>query len=95
MAGEFRRDEAGASARGGEERQIFWVIEKREIPSGRAIQRPHVPDRKTEIRAICRLDVSGLGDSPQGKGAGALEETWMFHQILTGSRRDMGHDAKP
>jgi hypothetical protein len=49
----------------------------------------------TEIGAVGRLGTGGLGDSSQGEGPGPLEETWMFHQILSGQRRDMSHDAKP
>ena len=61
----------------------------------RAVEGPDIPDGMTEIGAVGRLGTGGLGDSSQGEGPGPLEETWMFHQILSGERRDMSHDAKP
>ena len=61
----------------------------------RAVERPHVLDRKVKIGAICRLGIGSLGDSAQTERAGSLEETRMFHKNISGRRRGIIHDAKP
>jgi hypothetical protein len=95
MPGKFRCDQAGTGGGGGEQWQVFRIVEKREIAAARTVERPDIFDGLTEIGAIARRSAGGLGDSRQGKRPCPLEETWMFHQILSGERRDTSHDAKP
>ena len=49
LARELGSYEAGRGAGMGEERQIFRVVEKREIPPSRRIQRPHILDFRLEV----------------------------------------------
>jgi hypothetical protein len=95
MPRKFRCDQAGARGSGGKQWQVFRIVEKRKIAPARAVERPDILDGLTEIGAIARHGTGGLGDSRQGERPCPLEETWMFHQILSGDRRDTSHDAKP
>ena len=75
--------------------RYFGLSRKERSPRLALSSGPDILDEVTEIGAVGRLGTGGLDDSSQGEGPGPLEETWMFHQILSGERRDIGHDAKP
>jgi hypothetical protein len=61
----------------------------------RGVERPHILEGKVEVGAVGWLGFGSSGHRAQGEGAGTVEKTGMFHQIPSGARRDMRHDAKP
>ena len=69
--------------------RYFGLSRKERSPCPAPSSGLHILDGVIEIGAAGRLGAGGLGDSAQGERAGTLEETWMFHRILSGKRRDI------
>ena len=78
---EFRSDETGLGAVVGKEREIFRVVEERQVPLPRGIERAHILDLSVEIGVAGRRRAGGLAHGAQGKWASTLEKAWMFHRV--------------
>jgi hypothetical protein len=78
----------------GEQRQIFRVVEEREITPPRRIERPHIPDFRVEVDITGWCRAHSLGHGAQGKGASTLKKARMFHRILTEGDLASANDAK-
>ena len=83
LAREFRSDEAGGGAGVGEQREIFRVVEERQISSPRGVERPDILDLGVKIDVAGGSCTRGLHQGAQGKWACTLKKARMFHRKFT------------
>ena len=80
-AANFGATKQAARLSRGEEREIFRIIEERDVPSLGDIERSHIADRSVGIGTIGETGSGHLAQGAQGKWASTLEKAGMFHLI--------------
>src|SRR6476646_11846712 len=87
LAREFRSDEAGGGAGVGEQREIFRIVEERQISSHRGVERPDILDLGVKIDVAGESCTRGLHQGAQGKWARTLKKARMVHRVFTAGGR--------